>query len=184
METDISDSASSTSSLIISAKDPMKPTTWELVYIQNILCNLDLMFKKYITGQTNKIVNPNLFDYMERRQGGLKKGEDVLERKVLFDFVTEWLELKCESFVGGGFKLWAAGIATMKRKERLAEELYKEIQGWRRLGKSMVDELVDKDMSTKCGRWVEFEGDEFMVGVDIEGQILDSLVLEIVADIL
>lgn len=185
-ETDTSDSASSTASRITSANDPVKPTTWELVYIQDILCNVDLMFKKYMTGQTNKIVNPTLFDQMERRQGGLKKGEDVLglERKVLFDCVTERLELKCEHFVGGGFKLWATGIATMKRKERLAKEVYKEIQGWRSLRKSMVDEVVNKDMSTKYGRWVEFEVDEFMVGVDIEGQILDSLVLEIVADIL
>ncbi|KAJ8444947.1 hypothetical protein Cgig2_029141 [Carnegiea gigantea] len=185
-ETDTSDSASSTASRITSANDSMKPTTWELVYIQDIICNVDLMFKKYMTGQTNKIVNPTLFDQMERQQGGLKKGEDVLglERKVLFDCVTERLELKCEHFVGGGFKLWATGIATMKRKERLAKEVYKEIQGWRSLSKSMVDEVVNKDMSTKYGRWVEFEVDEFMVGVDIEGQILDSLVLEIVADIL
>lgn len=160
----------------------MKTTAWELGYVKDILCNAELMFKDYVAGRTREIVNPHLFDQMERRRGG--KDESQLERKMLFDCVSECLDLKCQRFIGGGFEMWRKGIATLKRKERLAEEVYKEIQEWRNLGNSMVDELVDKDMSSKYGRWLDFEVDEFMLGVDIEDQILDSLVEEIVSDFL
>jgi len=185
-ETDTLDSASCTSPHTGIAEDSLKSSAWELGYLNDILSNVELMFKDYATGRTREIVNAHLFDQMERRRGvlGTRKDEFKLERKVLFDCVSECLDLRCQRFVGGGFETWTKGIATVKRKERLAEEVYKEIQGWRSLGNSMVDELVDKDMSSKYGRWLDFEVDEFMLGVEVEGQILDSLVMEIVADIL
>ncbi|KMT16501.1 hypothetical protein BVRB_3g048000 isoform A [Beta vulgaris subsp. vulgaris] len=179
-----SESASSTfSSQINAEKYSMKSTAWELGYVKDILSNAELMFKDYVAGRTREIVNPHLFDQIERRRGG-GKDEFKQERKMLFDCVGECLDLKCQRFVGGGFEMWTKGIATLKRKERVAEEVYKEIQVWRNLGNSMVDELVDKDMSSKYGRWLDFEVDEFMLGVEIEGQIVDSLVGEIVSDIL
>jgi hypothetical protein len=48
----------------------------------------------------------------------------------------------------------------------------------------MVDELVDKDMSSQYGRWLDFEIDAFAFGVEVESQIFNSLVNEVVADIL
>ncbi|KAJ8445000.1 hypothetical protein Cgig2_029194 [Carnegiea gigantea] len=185
-EPDTLDSVSSTPSQTGIAKDSLKSSAWELGYVKDILSNVELMFKDYATGRTREIVNPHLFDQMERRREGLgaRKNEFRLERKMLFDCVSECLDLRCQRFVVGGFETWAKGTATVKRKDRLAEEVYKEIQGWRSLGNNMVDELVDKDMSSKYGRWLDFEVDEFMLGVEVEGQILDSLVMEIVADIL
>lgn len=185
-EPDTLDSVSSTPSQTGIAKDSLKSSAWELGYVKDILSNVELMFKDYATGRTREIVNPHLFDQMERRRGGLgaRKDEFRLKRKMLFDCVSECLDLRCQRFVGGGSETWAKGTATVKRKDRLAEEVYKEIQGWRSLGNNMVDELVDKDMSSKYGRWLDYEVDEFMLGVEVEGQILDSLVMEIVADIL
>ncbi|KAH9626436.1 hypothetical protein KSS87_004938 [Heliosperma pusillum] len=182
MET--SDSASSTSQMI-AAKDLMKATTWELEYVTNLLCNLELMFKDYVTGRTREILNPCLFDQMEKRRGGppMQLNEVKLERRVLFDCVGECLDLKCQLFVGCGFKTWTKGVTNLRRKERVAQEIYKEIDGWKSLGNSNVDELVDKDMSSRYGRWLDFEVDEFMLGVEIEGQILDSLVVELVANL-
>ncbi|KAL2551437.1 putative late blight resistance protein-like protein R1B-17 [Forsythia ovata] len=46
----------------------------------------------------------------------------------------------------------------------------------------MVDEVVDKDMNTKDGQWVEFEIQAFEEGVEIENRILASLVDELVDD--
>ncbi|XP_074320344.1 uncharacterized protein LOC141657109 [Silene latifolia] len=177
------DTSDSASSQITAIKSSVKRTSSELGYVKNILCNVELMFKDYMTGRTREIVNPHLFDQMERR-ALMGPGETKLERKVLFDCVGECLDLKCQRFVGGGFDTWRKGVATLKRKERLGEEVYKEIEGWRSLGNCMVDELVDKDMSSKYGRWLDFEVDEFMLGVEIEGNILDSMVGEIVEDLL
>ncbi|OMO58410.1 hypothetical protein COLO4_34668 [Corchorus olitorius] len=52
------------------------------------------------------------------------------------------------------------------------------------MGDCMVDELVDKDMSSQHGKWLDFEDDAFALGVDIEGQILNILVDEVIADLL
>lgn len=49
----------------------------------------------------------------------------------------------------------------------------------------MVDELVDKDMSSdQHQKWLDFDVEAFEVGVEIERRLLDSLINEVVADIL
>ncbi|KAJ6952585.1 hypothetical protein NC653_041655 [Populus alba x Populus x berolinensis] len=48
----------------------------------------------------------------------------------------------------------------------------------------MVDELVDKDMSRQHRRWLDIEVDAYALGVELESQIFDSLVKEVVAEIL
>ncbi|KAH0994390.1 hypothetical protein GBA52_018254 [Prunus armeniaca] len=45
-----------------------------------------------------------------------------------------------------------------------------------------VDELVDKDMSTQRGRWLDFDIETFEEGLEIEKEILNSLVDELVSD--
>jgi hypothetical protein len=72
----------------------------------------------------------------------------------------------------------------VRRKEWLAEDMYKEISEWSRMGDCMVDELVEKDMSSQYGRWLDFEVDAYALGVEFESQIFNSLVNEVVADIL
>ena len=66
----------------------------------------------------------------------------------------------------------------------MAEELYKEILGWQSMGDLMVDELVDQDMCTSYGKWLDFSIEAFEDGVDIEDGILTSLVNELVSDLL
>ncbi|GAB4843040.1 hypothetical protein Ancab_013017 [Ancistrocladus abbreviatus] len=191
-ETDLSDSASSTSNGNVSAKgvfilketDSLRSTEWEQNYVKEILCNVELMFKDYASGRTREIINPHLFDQLERRKAFLQaSGEEFkLGRKVIFDCVSECLELRCQRFVGGGCKMWAKGVEMVKRKDRLAQEVYREIQRWRSMGNSMVNELVDSDMSSQYGRWLDFQVDEFALGMEIENEIFDSLVVEVVAD--
>lgn len=67
-------------------------------------------------------------------------------------------------------------------RKGLAEELYEEILGWKSMGDSMVDQLLDKDMSSHLGRWVDFEIEVFKTGVELGGEILSSLVDEVVAN--
>ncbi|MFS7955986.1 hypothetical protein Hanom_Chr07g00649201 [Helianthus anomalus] len=44
-------------------------------------------------------------------------------------------------------RVWAKGLATVRKPEWLAQDVYREIGGWEDMKDSMVDELVDKDMS-------------------------------------
>ncbi|KAK6254425.1 hypothetical protein SCA6_015730 [Theobroma cacao] len=193
-DTELSDSASSICPGTVAKRnqntvvmsDPMKSVNWELEYVKLILCNVELMFKDFALGRAREIINPHLFDKLESRRAGFGSngGESRLERKVLFDSVSECLDLRCRRYVGGGCGTWAKGMMILRRNEWLAEEVYKEISGWRGMGDCMVDELVDKDMSSQYGKWLDFEVDAFSLGADIEGQILNTLVDEVVAEVL
>ncbi|KAL3812295.1 hypothetical protein ACJIZ3_013563 [Penstemon smallii] len=189
-ETDVelSDSASSTSAGIMAKRletalnstHCKKRGGWELEYINEILSNIEPMFKDYALGRTSEIIYPRLFDQLENRKGPVSR----TKRRVLFDCVSECLDVRFRQYANGGYELWAKGLFVVRRKERLVEEVYKEIMGWSSLGDSMVDDLVDKDMSSKYGRWLDFEVEEFELGIEIESRVLNSLIDELVADIL
>ncbi|KAG8483268.1 hypothetical protein CXB51_022343 [Gossypium anomalum] len=186
-DTELSDSASSISYAarsnhnIVVMSDPMLSSNWELEYVKLIVSNVELMFKDFAVGRARKIINPHLFDQLESRRG--VEEESRLERKVLFDSVSECLDSRCRQYASGGCRIWSKGMAIMRRNERLAEEVYKEISRWRAMGDCMVDELVDDDMSSRYGKWLDFEVDGFELGVDIEGQIMNDLVDEMIAEI-
>ncbi|XP_019418937.1 PREDICTED: uncharacterized protein LOC109329669 isoform X2 [Lupinus angustifolius] len=193
-DAELSDSASSTSTgtMMIMKHTTTFPvtklgrsSTWELDYVKEILSNIELMYMEFSLGQAREVTNPYLFNQLERRKGGLEfDGESTIRRKVIFDCVSECLDIRCRSYVRGGYKMWGKGVAMMKRKEWLAEEVYKEISGWDSMKDSMVDELVEKDMSNIYGRWVDFEVDGIELGAEIVDQIFNYLVDDVVADML
>ncbi|XP_010318808.1 uncharacterized protein TRM6/7/8A [Solanum lycopersicum] len=178
-EVDLLDSASST----FGKEEERKSPNWELEYVKEIVYNIESMFMDFTMGRCQKIINPHLFDQLERinihRHDELKQ-----RRKVVFDCVGECLDLRCKQFVEGGYDSWSKGVLVVKNKKRLAEEVYREISGWSGMGNYMVDELVDKDMSSGFGRWMNFEVEAFELGIQIEKRLLNSLIDEVVADIL
>ena len=155
-------------------------TVWELEYIKDILCDVELMFNDYVLGRSHEVINPYLFNILENQNKG---SEQRVRRKALFDCVCECLDLRCRQYVGGGYKMWGKGLGVLGRKEQLGKEIWKEISEWCGMGDCMVDELVDNDMSCWHGRWLDFEVDAFTIGVELESQILDSLVEEVLGDI-
>ncbi|OIV91675.1 hypothetical protein TanjilG_26528 [Lupinus angustifolius] len=191
-DAELSDSASSTSigtkhtSTFVVMKFGARSSTWELDYVKDILSNAEMMYMDFSLGQTRTVVDPRLFNKLESGKGGFEFDDGVarIRRKVIFDCVSEYLDLRYKHYVGGGYKMWAKGVAMLKRNEWLAEEVYKEIPGWRKMGDSMVDELVDKDMSSQYGRWLDFEVDAFELGAEIADQMFNYLVDDVVADIL
>ncbi|XP_022748809.1 LOW QUALITY PROTEIN: uncharacterized protein LOC111298301 [Durio zibethinus] len=192
-DTELSDSASSLSCGTMAKRESKNGyvRSHEFSKLGTRICEADTLqcginVKDFVLGHAQEIINPHLFDQLESRRGvfGSDGGESRLERKVLFNLVSECVDLRCRRYVGGGFRTWAKGMTILRRNERLAEEVYKEISGWRGMGDCMVDELVDKDMSSQYGKWVEFEADAFLLGEDIDGQILNALVDEVVTEIL
>ncbi|KAL3538251.1 hypothetical protein ACH5RR_001617 [Cinchona calisaya] len=191
---ELSDSASSTSLAATSLTDTSssfnwmiinESSNWELEYIRHILVNADLMLEEFALGQAHKVIAPNLFDqWGEEKLGSNKNVEENfrLVRKLLFDYVEDSLELRCTQIFGGRWKSWTKLTVLIQRKDWLAEELCREISGWTSMDDFMVDELVDKDMSTQLGKWVDFETEAFEEGVEIEKGILSNLVDELVDD--
>lgn len=185
-DADLSDSASSSSTRVVATKHvtlavtaPVGSAKWELEYVKKILCNTEMMFKGVSTGQTSEIVDPRLFDQLESR-----KDEHYLQRKVLFDCVGECMDLRFRHYVGGGYKVWEKGLSMARRTKWLAGEVHREISSWEAMGDCMVDELVDKDMSSQRGRWLDYSVETIELGVEVERKILNSLLNELISDIL
>ncbi|KAJ9681790.1 hypothetical protein PVL29_017929 [Vitis rotundifolia] len=194
-EAELSDSASSVSIVHMNTRnmastshltDIKESVNWELEYMREILCKADLTLEDFALGHTHKFITPNLFDQLENQEPRSERnGEESskLWRKVLFDYMGEFLDLRCGQLFGGSGKAWAKWATLIERKGWLAEELYNEILSWRSMGEFMVDELVDKDMSTQYGKWLDFEFEAFEEGVEIENIIITSLVDELVVDL-
>ncbi|CAI9781735.1 unnamed protein product [Fraxinus pennsylvanica] len=196
-DVDLSDTASSLSfgtisrtisSTLFPSTNLKESSPWQLRYIIDMLSSsAGLMLQEFALGQAHKIVPPDLFDQLENQIMELNKNKEeffMLERKVVFDCVCECLELRSRQLFAGSCKAWTKQTMLFQRKEWLAEELYREISSWTKMDELMVDEVVDKDMSTKDGRWVEFEIEAFEEGVEIENRILTSLVDELIDDFL
>ncbi|KAG0481020.1 hypothetical protein HPP92_011878 [Vanilla planifolia] len=179
-ELELSDSASSSSPsqgfLVSSEKQPQDTETpkQDLEYVIEIL-------KGRRSGGTDVTLQPLdpcslLFNELESKRG--KDGRT--RRKMMFDCVKESLESRRNRFLGSGYKAWASGEALMP--EDMAEDVYEEICRWKGFGDCMVDELVDRDMSSHGGKWVDFEIDAFLLGVEIEKELMFSLVNELLTD--
>ncbi|PIN19235.1 hypothetical protein CDL12_08088 [Handroanthus impetiginosus] len=190
-DAELSDSASSTSAgMIVKRQETTltygKPRTWELEYVKAIMCNIEMMFKDYAFGKASKIINPRLFNQLESQKGYFN-GCGLIPRihsRLLFDCVSECLDMRCRQYVGGGYELCTRGMWIIKQKDKLAEDVYKDISHWTAMGDFMVDELVDNDMSSQYGTWLNHDIEAFELGVQVESRILNSLIDEVVADIL
>ncbi|PHT98677.1 hypothetical protein BC332_32336 [Capsicum chinense] len=160
---------------------------WEFRYIRDIIRSSDLVSEDFVLGEAQSIIALDLFDQLENQKSRTNKNAEEqlkIRRRVLFDSVVECLEFRCKQSSGGSFEAWAKWTVLVQRKEWLAEEVYREIAGWTSMEELMVDEVVDKDMSTQHGKWTDFSFEAFEEGVDIEQGILSSLVDELIHDLM
>jgi len=158
----------------------------EFEYVKDILNNAELITEKFVMGETDKIIMPNLFDLLETKSIVTEKyGKySKIERKVIFDTMSECLELRCRQVFVGSCKAWPKWVASVQKKSSLAEELYKEMVSLRSMEELVVDELVCKDMNTLWGRWLEFDTEAFEEGSELEFDVVTCLINELVSDLL
>ncbi|KAI6684618.1 hypothetical protein NL676_030531 [Syzygium grande] len=157
--------------------------SWELKYVEEIIGNVKLRLEDFGESEP-KFIRNGLFDKLENRADRMDIYDEHswLRRKLLFDCASECLEVRCRNMVNGTCEAWAKWHALFRRKHWLAEDVYKEISGLKTIGDLMVDELVNQDMSTRQGKWVEFNVEVFEEGVEIGNRILTTLIDELVAE--
>ncbi|KAL8205025.1 hypothetical protein R6Q57_010648 [Mikania cordata] len=153
-------------------------TKSERGYVQDILSNIESMFEDFTLNRTKKIVNPRLFDQLEaQKQVFDKKHEAKLRRRLVFDCVSEYVDVRCA--------VWLKGLAAVRTKDRLVEQVCNKISDWERMKDCIVDELVGKDMSSgQHKKWLDFDFQAFEIAVEIEGRLLGSLINEAIVDML
>ncbi|KAL9233429.1 hypothetical protein vseg_008433 [Gypsophila vaccaria] len=156
---------------------------WELEYIRYTLHYAGLKNSTMI--DDCKIIDPGLFDLLENlinASGRTSEQCSKSDRRVLFDCISESVSARHERAVGGSYKAWLKW-GFLLQNDLLTEEVYKDISCWQNMGDLMVDELVDWDMSTQHGKWLDFETESLEEGMDIEEDIVAYLVDELVADL-
>lgn len=150
---------------------------WEFEYITEILKSSQLMFQDLAT---NELLLPSsLFEEMERSLGGVTSMK--MERKALFDCVNQCVAVKLERMLVGSCK--GMMVMLLEHRDLLAEEVNREVKGLKKMREMMIDELVDHDMSCLEGRWIGFEREMFEEGINIEGEIVSSLVDDLVTEL-
>lgn len=175
MELDLSDSASSSSGATsFSSERQLHANSLnkqDLDYVREILkgrrasaadlilCPLNLLFNKF-----------------EKKRGRDK----MAKRKFILDCVSECLDNRCNRFFRSGYRSWAIGEATMPKD--MSDEIYVEILRWKGFSDCMVDELIDIDMSSHRGRWIDFGIETFELGEELEKEIISSFINEVVTD--
>ncbi|XP_024015662.1 uncharacterized protein LOC18023911 isoform X2 [Eutrema salsugineum] len=154
---------------------------WELEYINEIIASGQLMVKEISLGVATDILPFNLFDELE----GKRDARGKIERMTLFESVNQCLTLKCEKMFMGSYRglLGKEGVL-FERKEILAEKVKKEIEGLKKMREMMMDELVDNDMSSFEGKWLDYERESYEEAVEIEEEIFSELVDDLVIDLL
>ncbi|KAL5700903.1 hypothetical protein ACHQM5_026341 [Ranunculus cassubicifolius] len=177
-DTELSDSASSTCSGDFGTGN--KP---ELEYVRNVINNADIQFKDIALGRADEMVSPQLFAQLENTTKSQSRINSE-RRRVLFDCVSECLDLRLQPYASTGCRNWVKGEAMTRQRGWLGEEIYREISALQSTGDWILDDLVDKDMSSRNGKWLDFEIEGFELGEEIGNKILSSLVDEMVADIL
>ncbi|KAE8684257.1 Detected protein of unknown function [Hibiscus syriacus] len=191
--TELTDSASSKpagetngtlSTMASNSTDYKQSIKWEADFVKMVLKDSELLFKEYASGQTEKVMTLKAFNQLEHPNGTERNGEDYkLAQKLLPDYVSECLEARYRKVLVGSCKGRVNWEKTIQQPDRLDDKLSKEISGWKSMGDTMVDDIVDMDMSTKHGRWLDFDMEALEQGVEIQKNILTSLVDELVSDL-
>lgn len=183
-EIELQDSATSLPSTVFEFTSTERwSSQWEFDYIKQLLIHSDFLFEDFSFGHTQKVINAHLFDQLENHNKNMDPFLKV-QRKALFDCVSACVECRFSRALSGSYEEWAKWSKMFQRKDLLADEIQKEIYGWTSMEDLMVDEVVDKDMSTRDGKWLDFEAEALEEGVVIENGILTTLIDEMVTDFL
>ncbi|KAF5789797.1 hypothetical protein HanXRQr2_Chr09g0375461 [Helianthus annuus] len=158
-------------------------TQRELEYIKEMINSTEFVLDDLAFDPTQKVISTDLFNQLENQHkniGPLSKQQ----RKALFDCVSVCLEDRRERGLSGGYEEWSKWSTVFQKKDLLADEIQKQIRGWRSMEELMVDEVVETDMSSGDGKWLNFKAEGLEEGAVIGIDILTVLIDEIVVDFL
>ncbi|KAK3036567.1 hypothetical protein RJ639_031008 [Escallonia herrerae] len=113
--------------------------------------------------------------FEDLKEGSLLKG-------FLFDCVIEYLDKKYVQYTTAGFKAWTR-LPLCRNAETLIREVVEEVRRWTSMAGMIPDEIIEREMSCSLGKWTDFDNEAFETGVELELDILQTMVDEVVRDL-
>ncbi|XP_028779510.1 uncharacterized protein LOC114735901 isoform X2 [Neltuma alba] len=132
------------------------------------------------TIRSEQVKKTIVFDVLEKWSSGTESDGDEhlkVERNLLFDFVSEFLELRRSRRDKG---------RALESQIWWEEDLCREMKRFKSMQESMVDELVNMDMSSPHGTWLHFQTEPFhqILLSEIEWDISTSLINDLLLELL
>ncbi|RZR84098.1 hypothetical protein BHM03_00010853 [Ensete ventricosum] len=101
--------------------------------------------------------------------------------ELLFDCMIECLDSNYSCLCKSGYMTYTKLTFLLTRK-KLMSEVHREIRGWLELAGKFLDDMVKNEMQNSAGKWVDCMMEAFEAGMEIESNILQTLVHEMVID--
>ncbi|KAL6960983.1 hypothetical protein U1Q18_038748 [Sarracenia purpurea var. burkii] len=170
----------------------------KLVHAEEVILNSELIF-----GSASKISNQSkdffslsqfliyeletlassLWSHFGHFLGAIHDPKDGNQLKqFLFDCVMEYLDSRYVLYCKSGFKAWAR-MSFYMTANKLITGVVEEVRRWTHLAGKIPDEIIEREMSRSLGKWTDFEIEEYEIGAEIDGEMLQMLVDEIVIDL-
>ncbi|KAI9080985.1 hypothetical protein K1719_036965 [Acacia pycnantha] len=165
------------------SEDYNRPRNLKLEHVKDMLSYEKLVEESLSQDQTirnEQVITTNVCDVLEQWSSETESdGEENLkvERNLLFDFVSEFLELRRSKGLKG---------RALESQIWWEEDLCREIKRFKSMQEIMVDELVNMDMSSPQGTWLHFRTEHFQQNLiaEIEWDISTSLINDLLLDLM
>ncbi|MQL74352.1 hypothetical protein Taro_006709 [Colocasia esculenta] len=166
-------------------------------HVREVIANAELIFQSTYSeepdGRIYSSIDFVLFDTLETLfcafwespnfSPGFSVTEEELKlRRILFDCIVEHLDVKYSYRCKVGYNAWAKQPPFTR--DKLAQEICKEIKNCRNMPGKTLDEIVEKDMTYINEQWTDFEIEACEAGVEVENDLLQLLMDETVLDLL
>ncbi|OIW06423.1 hypothetical protein TanjilG_05194 [Lupinus angustifolius] len=111
--------------------------------------------------------------------------ERIQLKAFLLDCVIEYLESNCSQYYDNVFKTFSAWtkLPLCAKAEKLVQEVKREIKKWSWIARMEPYGITEWDMSHSLVKWNDFDIEAFEASIDIDEDLLQTLIDEIVEDL-
>ncbi|KAL9267242.1 hypothetical protein AKJ16_DCAP25712 [Drosera capensis] len=172
-----------------------RPSGTKLEHMKWVISNMALLFADTCSHGAHKFMDFLLGPFLDELGTSARRtlecsilGYGVTEckkllKRLLLDCLVECMDLRYHRYWNTGFEVWSKLPRDMNT-ELLIRDFTEEVRKWMLLSRKPIDEIIQSEMSTSVRKWTDFEIEGFESGTEISQAIVQTLVEEVVVDLL
>lgn len=154
-------------------------------HAKEVILNAEMVFQSF-DGSKEFSLASYLIEELETLGSTIPRMEDIKDayqlKGFLFDCIVEYLDSRYGPCWKSGFRAWSRMYPWRITGDILTSGVVEEVNRWMNFARWNVDEIIEYEMSRGLCKWTDFEIEEFEIGVEFYGELLDNMVDEVVAD--